>query len=244
MIRTLVNSPSPQATQIYQVLSSGEPMSAKEIGKHLKIFPNAVYRAVRQLLALGFVEEIFTYPVKFQAKPASQALELYLGATRQGFDLAFGLQKSQPHIHKLLPLSFLQTRNQLLKMTNKDTAHVKSAINLIASGLEVPAETILLSQRAVERGVKIRLLVQNMKEVTQEKLSSWKKAGVEVKHYPSIEARIFIFDHQLVYFTSYDPNNKEKAIGMRFDYAPYAAMMDELFEKRWQLGKEITRVLR
>lgn len=214
-------------------------MSAKEIGKRLKIFPNAVYRAVKQLFVLGFVEEIYSYPVKFQAKPVSQALELYLGATRQSFGAAFGLQH-HPHVHKLLPLTFVQRRQDLLKMNTNDSVHARSSINLIASGVDVPAETILAYQRAVERGVKIRLLVQNLQEVTKEKLKSWQKAGVEVRHYPNIEARIFVYDHQIVYFTSYDPKNMHEAIGMRFDYTPYAAMMDELFEQRWKLSKEIT----
>lgn len=235
----LLKSPSPQATEIYSLLQNKGAISAKEIGRQLKIFPNAVYRAVRQLLDLGFVEEIYSYPIKFQAKHPSDALELYLGATRQSFGTAFGLQKNQPHIHKLLPLTFLQNRNQLLKMTAKDTQTAKSEINLIASGLEVPAETILANQRAVERGVKVRILVQNPKEIREEKLRSWEKAGVEVRRYPSIEARIFIFDHKVVYFTSYDSKNIQQALGMRFDYAPYAAMMDELFEQRWKLGKEI-----
>ena len=62
-------------------------------------------------------------------------------------------------------------------MTAKDTAHAKSAINLIASGVETPTETILQNQRAVERGVNVRLLVQNLKEVTKEKLSTGKKPG-------------------------------------------------------------------
>lgn len=244
MVNILVKQPSPQAAQIYHLLGSGKAMPAKEIGKRLKIFPNAVYRAVRQLLALGFVEEIFSYPVKFQAKPASQALELYLGATRQSFGAAFGLQKNQLHVHKLLPLTFVQTRNQLLKMTGKDTRVTKSAINLIASGLEVPAETILGYKRAIERGVRVRIIVQNMNEVRAEMFRNWQKAGVEVKYYPKIESRIFVFDHRMVYFTSYDPKNIQEAVGMRFEYAPFAVMMDELFEQRWGLAKEITGVLR
>lgn len=234
----LLKSPSPQAGEIYRLLQNSKPMPAKEIGQRLKIFPNAVYRAVKQLLVLGFVEEIYSYPVKFQAKPVSQALELYLGATRQSFGAMFGL-RHHPHIHKLLPLTFVQGRPNLLKMTGRDTTRVKLTMNYITSGLDVPAETILQNQRAVERGVRVRILVQNMREVTGEKLKSWRKAGAEVRHYPNIEARIFVFDHQIVYFTSYDPKNMHEAIGMRFEYAPYAQMMDELFEQRWKLSKEI-----
>ncbi len=46
----LLKSPSPQAEGVYQLLQKSKPMSAKEIGKLLKIFPNAVYRSVKELL--------------------------------------------------------------------------------------------------------------------------------------------------------------------------------------------------
>ncbi len=241
MTQKLLKSPSPQAAAIYRLLQNGRALSAKEIGRHLGIFPNAVYRAVKQLLALGFVRQIHRYPVKYQAAASDEALEFYLSLVRQSFQSAFGQGKHQLRTHKLLPLTFVQRRQDLLQMTAKDTYAAKSEINLIASGVEVPAETILQNQRAVERGVRVRLLVENLREISEDKLRSWKKAGVEVRRYPSIEARIFIFDHKVVYFTSYDPENIQQALGMRFDYAPYAALMDELFEQRWKLGKEISK---
>ena len=238
MSEKLLKSPSPQAMDIYRLLEASGPKDAKEIGAKLKIFPHAVYRAVKQLLVLGFVEEVHSYPVKFIARPSSQALELFLGATRQNFGTVIG-KEHQSHIHKLLPLSFVQRRQDLLKMTSRDTREAKSTISYIASGLDVPAETILANQRAVERGVRVRLIAQNLKEVTKEKLKSWRTAGVEVRHFPNIEARIFVFDSKTVYFTSYDPKNMHEALGMRFNYPPYAQMMSELFEQRWKLAKEL-----
>ena len=64
MTNILTKQPSPQAVEVYRLLEKHGAMSAKDIGKQLKIFPNAVYREVKQLLALGFVEEIFSYPVE------------------------------------------------------------------------------------------------------------------------------------------------------------------------------------
>ncbi len=66
-----------------------------------------------------------------------------------------------------------------------------------------------------------------------------KKIGLKVKYYPNMEARTFLTDKEIVYFTSYNPQQKEEAIGMRFHYKPYAKIMDEIFEQRWQLAKEI-----
>ncbi len=224
------------------MLAEKGEMTANEIGKSLNIFPNAVYRAINQLLVLNLSEEISSYPVKFKAKKSSEALESLSTAALLNFNSVLGLVNLHSQNHKLLPLTFVQRRPDLLKMTSKDTRVANSTINYIVSGLDVPAETILANQRAVERGVKVRLIVQNLKEVSEAKLLSWKKAGVEVKYYPNIEARIFIFDRKIVYFTSYNPKSADEAFGMRFEYAPLAVLMDELFEQRWKAGKDIGQI--
>jgi len=69
--------------------------------------------------------------------------------------------------------------------------------------------------------------------------TNWSKVGVDVRYYPNIESRIFTIDRHIVYFTSYNPDNIQEAIGMRFDYVPYAILMDELFEQKWEQGKTI-----
>ena len=238
MTNFFLKSIPPQAADIYRKLEKHGSRSAKQIGRDLNIFPNVVYRGVKQLFELGLVLEVKGYPVKFEAAPISQGLDIFASVMRQNFQDTFGLKKINGH--QLLKLVFVQKRDQILKLTQKDTLKTKESINLIASGLNVPAETLLVNKQAVERGVKVRWLVQNLEEVKKQSLHSWQKAGIEVKYYPNIEARIFIYDHRIVYFTSYNPKNKEEAVGMRFEYTPYANLMDELFEQRWQLAKEIT----
>ncbi len=238
MTNFLLKAIPPQAAEIYRVLEKHGAKTAKEIGKELKIFPNAVYRAIKGLLELGLVQELSTYPAKFVARPTSESLDMIASVMRQNFVDNFGSKKVLGR-HKLLKLIFIQKRKDILQLTQKDTRQTKESINLIASGLNVPAETFLVTKQAVERGVKVRWLVQNMKEVSPQSLYTCKKAGIEVKYYPNMEARIFIFDHKVVYFTSYDPKNIQEAIGMRFEYGPYANFMDELFEQRWKLAKSL-----
>jgi sugar-specific transcriptional regulator TrmB len=237
MTNFLLKSISPQSADIYRMLEKKQPMSAKEIGRHLNIFPNAAYRAIKQLMQAGLVEQIPSYPIKFAARPTSEGLDFFTSLIRQNFQDTFGSKRKITNHHEPLKLVFVQTRNQTIKMTEKDAKAAKESINLIVSGLQLPAETLLANQRAVERGVKVRWLIQNLQEVTKESLRAWQKAGIEVRYYPNMEARIYVYDHHIVYFTSYDPKNKEAAIGMRFDYEPFAVFMDELFEQRWKMGK-------
>ncbi len=231
----------PQSASVYKILEDRKPRSAKDIGKRLHILPNAVYRSIKQLLDLGFVERVVEYPVKFRAKSADEAMSLYSSIVLQNFQEVFKNEKIKLSTHSLMQLVFIHSRKDLLKYTGKDIPQAKSTINLIASGLEVPAEIVLGYKRAVERGVRVRFIVQNLKEVRKEMIQSFKKAGVEVKYYPTIESRIFVFDHRVVYFTSYNPANINEATGIRFAYAPFAKLMDELFEQRWQLAKEVPK---
>lgn len=240
MTNFLLKSIPPQAATIYQLLENQKPMSAKEVGKHLGIFPNAVYRAVSQLLELGIMEELNGYPKKYAARPLSEGLDLFSSIMRQNFQETFDKKNKGLGRHSFLKIAFVQKRSQTIQMTDRDTRAARENINLIASGLDLPAETLLVNKRAVERGVRVRLLIQNLKEVTADRLRSWSKAGIELKHYPNMEARIYIFDHKVVYLTSYDPKNRHEALGVRFGYPPLAALLDELFEQRWKLAKEMT----
>jgi sugar-specific transcriptional regulator TrmB len=243
MTNFLLKSISPQAATIYRLLESRQAMSAKDVGKRLGIFPNAVYRAVRQLLELGIVEELNGYPKKYAARPLSEGLDLFSSIMRQNFQETFDKNNKSLGHRNFLKITFVQKRSQTIKMTDRDTTAARENINLIASGLDLPAETLLVNKRAVERGVRVRLLVQNLKEVNADRLRSWSKAGIEVRYYPNMEARIYLFDHKIVYMTSYDPKNRREALGVRFEYPPLTALLDELFEQRWKLGKEIGSIV-
>jgi len=240
MSNILAKQPSPQAVEIYQLLSAGKPLSAKEVGRHLHIFPNAVYREIKQLLALGFVEEIYSYPVKFQAKPANEAIAFYTSIVRQNFYEMLGLTGSAS---QNLKISFFQTRENLLERFNKDAAKAKKQMNIIVSGHEIPAETTLAYKQAVDRGVKVRKLIQNKDEENIRLAKSWQKMGIETRYTPLIQARIVTIDGHITHFGSYNPKRHLESAGVRFDYAPYAALMDEMFEQRWKLGKEINDIL-
>lgn len=237
MTNYLLKSIPPQSATLYRYLSGKKPMSAKDLGKELKILPHAVYRAMGPLTELGLVTELDTYPIAYEATPMSYALDLYSFAIRQNFLEAFAPKKSA--INGQLDISFIRNRQDLLEETNEDIKRAKNSVDFIVSGLEVPAETVLIYKRSTERGVKVRALVQQLDETRKEMFNNWKKIGVNVKYYPNMEARIFIIDEQIVYFTSYNPTKKDEGIGIRFAYIAYAKLMSEVFDQRWKLAREI-----
>ncbi len=233
---------SPQAASIYRLLINSQPMTAANIGERLDIYPHAVYRAVKSLTQIGLIDQSNEYPVQYKAKSSDDALNLYLNNARESFLSSFfahGIDTNASVANKGLQTTFIKNRQDMLRQSDEDMTGAKKEVNMIISGLIASAETILAYKRASERGVRIRFIVQRLDESNEEMLRNWKKLGIEVRYYPLIEARILIFDSKIAYIVSYNPQNKEEGVGVRFNYAPVSLLMNDLFEKRWELAEEI-----
>jgi sugar-specific transcriptional regulator TrmB len=245
MLNQSVKEISPQAASIYRLLLKSQELTAAKIGKELNIYPHAVYRAVKSLVQMGLIDQSEAYPVQYKTKQSEDALNIYLNNARESFLKSFfplGIDKttnSSKAASSGVPMSFIKDRQDMLAQSNADMKSAKKEVIMIVSGLVASTETILAYKRASDRGVRIRIIVQRLDEANTEMLKNWKKLGVEVRYYPLIEARIILFDSQISYIVSYNPNAKEEGIGVRFNYTPITLLMSELFEKRWKLAKEI-----
>ena len=234
MINLLQKPLSPQAQKAYALLLKHKALSAAKIGRLMKVAPNSIYRNIRQLVQIGLVENGHQYPAKYHPKPLAAGLDLYTSIMRQNFFETFG---TSSYSQKDPQISFFQTRSDFLKQANKDAGRATTQINFLVSGHEVPAETILAFKKAVDRKVRVRALVQGLRD--RQMLKNWQLIGVEVKSTNYIGARIITFDEKISHLYSYNPSRQKEAVGVRFDYAPYALLMDELFEQKWQTGKNI-----
>lgn len=236
-----MRSLSSQSEKIYKLLLENNSLTAKQIGKELKIFPHAVYRATKPLINLGMIKKKNNRPEIYEANSVVKGLEEFLDNQRESFLKSFGFYTNLTQIDSraALDLHFIKTRGDLLDKTNSDIYEAKKEIYLIVSGLEVPAETILAFKNANGRGLKIRIIVQKLDETNDKMLQNWKKLGIQVRYYPVLETRLFIFDNKIVYLTSYNPDQKEEALGVRFNYRPIARIVRDFFDQRWVKAEEI-----
>lgn len=229
---------TPQAKAIYSLLSDKKPLTAVQIADKLNILPHAVYRATKVLIDYGFVRKMGRYSTLYMKSDPEGPIDLYTSAMKTYLTEAFSA-KNKPGSN-LLDISFIQSRDQLIEMTNRDVDNAQKSISFIVSGHEVPAETILAYKHAVERGVNVRQLIQDLDAASRDMLKSWKNAGINIRYFPNMESRIFVYDSQIVYFTSYNPDKNPEALGVRFNYAPIACIMNDVFEKKWKSAKEIS----
>lgn len=230
----------PQAQAILQLLFREKELTAKQIGKALSIFPNTVYRAIQELEYFGCIRKIRGWPVRFAAVEISQALNAYLAIHRARFQNAIGeIKPDKTTKLDSLRVSFIQSRDEWLERSIEDLALARREVDLIVSGHEAPAELIYQHKRAIDRGVRTRMLVQQKSDSNYDMFGNMQRMGMKVRQIQSVDVRLSIYDSQVAYIMSYSPKDYSEAVGVRFAYEPIAVLVHDLFNKRWSHARSI-----
>jgi sugar-specific transcriptional regulator TrmB len=228
-----------QSADIYRLLSKSGSLKVKQIADHLGILPNAVYRAAKPLIEFGMVEKLDGYPIRFKAVVANSAINWYSRAAAQSFRQEFGNLISKPTNDFLPTITFIKDRQYMLKICEHEARKAMSHINYIVSGHRIPDSTVLAYRKASTVGVRVRAIIQNTPDTTDNSLERYHKMGVEVRYLPNIGIRLFIFDGRVAVLTSYDDTKSSRAFGIRFTHVSVASQLDHLFEQRWLEAKPI-----
>lgn len=229
---------SPQTSQVYQLLSNGQALTAREMAAQLGALPNAIYRVAKKLVDMGMVEQLNDYPVRFKAVPAQMAMSLYLTMAAQNFKREFGLSQLGP-TGDAPTITLIKDRPALLRRVEADTRSARQSFDIIISGHEVSDSLMLAYRKAATVGVLIRKIIHQVEQTTPKHLAVWKEMGIRVRYLPDLDIRLIVFDKRVVYLTSYDLNKPGRAFGVRFDYVPLALQMSEVFEQNWQRAKPL-----
>lgn len=238
----LIKTPLPKQTMdIYSLLLKRGALNAEQIGKELQIFPQAVYRSIEQLKAMGCVSRQDGYPARFGAVPIAESVETFSLLQREWFLKAFiaSHNNKDAYAGRDPTMSFIESREMMFEKMLPDFENVKEEVNLLISGDEAPAEVMLAQKNIIERGGRIRTLVQKRTKENESFLQARKQIGEWVRVHAPVNARLMLFDKKVAYVMSYDPNNYVKSMGIRFDYAPLAQLMNMLFLQYWEKGDEI-----
>jgi len=227
----------PQAQATYKLLLANGGLTAARIGRQLDIFPNAVYRSLETLQKLGCVTRKDTYPAVFQPVSPSEAVERFLLLSREGFLSTFG--NDELAMAEKLRVNFLKDRYTLLKRYATQIRTAEKEINLIISGHELPAEVYFENLKAVKRGVKIRIIVQQFNRANRDIIKSWQECGIEVRYLSAINVRLVLIDRKIVHMLSYDEKEGLSGLGVEVAYAPFAEMLAGVFESNWQKAKNL-----
>jgi sugar-specific transcriptional regulator TrmB len=236
---------SPQAQEIYKVLlKTSRPLYARELAIQLKLIPTVVYRLTEELLNLGLIAKSSSYPSQFMAKPINDGLSLFLLHQNKWFSKEFRENLGtvpNNEISKIDPLSFnfIQSRDELMKISAIEADKTVKSIDLLRSGHEIPPETMLSIIEAKKRGIITRMLIQDYSGENADQVANWKQNGILVKKSALKHIRLMIYDSEAIYFMSYKHSESEKDMGIKITYPPFAAILSQLFEEWWKEAETI-----
>lgn len=243
---------SPQEQSTYRILlNANRPLTAKALASQMRIPPPLIYRLTKTLLSMGLVTKISGYPLQFKAKPANEGLSLFLLHQNEWFSEQFSASSPRSSIARgrlarlndsnvnEIRLSFIQSRDELMSESTEELIKATKSFDILRSGHEIPAETMLAMFEAKKRGVRVRMLIQNYSSDTAFQVRYWVKNGVSVRKTSLRHIRIMIFDSSIAYFMSYKHDDSARDLGMKISYPPFAIILSNLFEKWWQKAEII-----
>lgn len=240
------NGLSKQAILAYKLLIGNEQLSAREIGRKLRITPHSVYRLIRHLEKSGLVEQLDTYPLKYRAKSINEGLDNYLMKQRGWFSELFAgaiMQKSGQAANEEKPfgVTFIQSREEswdlLLKDIDKTRLHIRYITNAIP--MDVPTEWIYTNLQALRRGINLKVNALEHTKENHNLLMSYKHIGAEVKLGKSPGWHLYLFDDDIAYITMFDSRNKAVQTGVRFIHRGINRELQGIFEKYWTEAEPI-----
>lgn len=227
---------NPQSQKLYQtLLNSSCPLSAKELSDKLHIYPNLVYRLCTPLIEMGLIDKVNNYPSQFVSKPPSEGLSLFLLHQSNWFSNRF----SSPKTNRNMDFSFVQGRDELIKLSAEEIDKATKTVDLLRSGHEIPAEVMLSIINANRRGVVTRMLIQDYSPQNSDQVMYWVKNRILIKRTNLKHIRLMIYDSSVSYFMSYKHTASEKDMGMKVNYPPFAAILSQLFNQWWKKAEKV-----
>lgn len=243
--RQLVNlGLSEKEVSAYLTLLREGALSASQLGRKIGVLPNAVYRLAESLIEKGFVVDLGGRPRRFQARPPETAFGAFLvnqTATIQKAKIAAleslsEMPKRVPQTRVDLVTGQAEVFAKAVEMYNR----TRKEILIISIGEPIPEDLLLSMRDALERKVKIEMIAHKYDEENKALLSSWKRMGMKIRHYPDWGFHLSICDAKRVLLTVNNPENTKERTGIMFGSPALAKAMRDYFYSVWEKAEEIS----
>ncbi|MDO8515190.1 MAG: helix-turn-helix domain-containing protein [bacterium] len=231
---------TPDEAKIYSLLVTNGSLSSEEIAEEIKIFPNAVYRLAKKLLAKKFIVDLSGWPKRYQAIPPKVAIETYVQDKLSELEELKTISVNQfTGINNPTQVETLTGKNAMFEKYLELANKAKQEILIFSLGEPVNDEIKLVNRDALERGVTIKLLAQISNKNNHSLLDSWRRMGLEVRHYPAQGFHLVIIDSQITLLTTSNPKNPLERITIVFPNTFFSQSMCNYFNSLWEKSTTI-----
>ena len=232
-----------QEAEIYKYLLKENMATAKTISEFLRIPVQAVYRSCHNLNRLGFLGEQKLRPVEFIVVPKKLSVPSYVKSREKKFESITReilLQQSQRK-EKVNPtkVTMVFGEKEMFESSIKAFTRAKGEILVVSIGQELPEELLLAQRNAVFRGVQSRMIAHKHDKTNTHILESFKKNGIEVRHFPDRGFHLVIVDGRYCLVAANNPKNTKERVGIEFYSEALSGAMRDYFYIVWGKSKPI-----
>ena len=229
-----------QARATYKLLLAENGLTAAQIGAKLDVSPNAIYRSLETLRKFGCIVEQDTYPATFKAIAPSESVERFLLLSREGFLSTFSNDEKDKA--EDVQINFIKDHSTILKRYMTDARKARKEINAIISGIELPDDVYFENLKSVRRGVRLRIIIQRYDKTNEKYVKNLIDDGIEVRYSPIADVRFIAIDRKIIHQLFYDQKERLSNFGINITYAPFAKMLSEVFDQKWEEAQEISEL--
>jgi sugar-specific transcriptional regulator TrmB len=228
---------TPDEAHCYQILVSQGSLDAKSLAKLAEILPNAVYRLIGHLKRKGFIVELDTYPIRFQALPPDVAINAYSQfKLKELAELtALSLKEiTSPPPQSTTAIEQVSGRNAMFAKSAQLINQAKKEVLIISLGEQVPDEIRLADRDAIERGVEIKLIAHKYSSENESLLKAWVKMGLQVRHLPGSGYHMQITDEKNCLIAASNPQSASERSVMIITSEGLSKAMRNYFYMLWE----------
>lgn len=228
---------TPDEVKCYSILVNQGAASPKEIARDINVLPNAVYRLLIRLKEKGFIIELDTHPVKFQAIQPAIAINSYTKSKVRQMEESSALsieeltKSFQPNPTKI---DFISGRVAMFTKAIELLRSAKEEILIESIGEPVPDEIKMAQVEAVKKGVDVKFIVHKNDEENQSLLESWVKMGLELRYYPASGYHLNIIDSKICLLATSNPDDPSERLSVIIYSKELTKAMRDFFFSTWE----------
>jgi sugar-specific transcriptional regulator TrmB len=229
---------SKNAVALYEHLIRRGPLTAKQAADITRGLPSAEYRLFKQLENLGLIRRGRERPVIFRAVPKEIGLPAAYAQFRSGLEQLLGPIAGERNAYYL---EVLVGRQALYEKYIQMAARSRHEICIYAIGIAYSKELERSQRAAVERDVRVRHVLQQIRPSNFHVAHKWQKLGVRVRYAPSERGFHFmLFDKDVALVSFSDPNDTDDRLSILTNNPAAVRLFEADFEHIWSTAQKVT----
>ncbi len=201
---------------VYSILvSKNQPLSAQDLATDLFVFPSALYRIFKKLESLGLIHMVGKKPLRYQAIDKNTGLKTAYKLNQENIMQFLNNATNNTNLSETKVIIGRQatydTYIEIAKLAGK-------SIDLYAIGIAYSKNLHHAQEEAMNKGVKIRHVVQQYQPNNFHVINKWKNLGVDIRYLKTPRGFHFTqIDKAITLITFSDPSDTENRLSILTD---------------------------